>query len=55
MINDAVASLQAIEEMLTQKTLAQLQTRLAIRGCLKELRDISAQCTAEDSRRAPAH
>ena len=46
MINDAVARLQAIEEALTQKTLAQLQTRLAIRGCLKELRDISAQAPA---------
>lgn len=55
MINDAVARLQAIEEMLTQKTLAQLQTRLSIRGCLKELRDISAQCTPQDSPRTPAH
>lgn len=55
MINDAVARLQAIEEQLTQKTLAQLQTRLAIRGCLKELRDISAQCTAQNSPQAPAY
>jgi hypothetical protein len=52
MINDAVAKLQAIEEKLTQKTSAQLQTRLAIRGCLKELRVITAQAT---SPQASAH
>jgi hypothetical protein len=53
MINDAVAKLRAIEEKLTQKTLSQLQTRLAIRGCLKELRDITAEASA--SPRASAH
>jgi hypothetical protein len=41
MIADAVARIQAIEQQLTEKTQIQLQTRLAIRGCLKELRDIS--------------
>lgn len=41
MIADAVARIQAIEQQLTGKTLTQLQTRLAIRGCLKELRHIS--------------
>lgn len=46
MISDAVARLQTIEEKLTQKTLAHLHTRLAIRGCLKELRDISVQTSA---------
>jgi hypothetical protein len=41
MIADAVARIQAIEQQLTEKTQIQLQTRLAIRGCLKELREIS--------------
>jgi hypothetical protein len=41
MIEDAVARIQAIEQELTQKTRSQLQARLTIRGCLKELRDIS--------------
>lgn len=43
MIDDAVARIQAIEQKLTEKTLRQLQVRLAIRGCLRELRDLSAQ------------
>jgi hypothetical protein len=41
MIEDAVARLQAIEQALTEKTSTQLQARLTIRGCLKELRVIS--------------
>jgi hypothetical protein len=41
MIQDAVARIQAIEQKLTGKSLVQLQARLTIRGCLKELRDIS--------------
>jgi hypothetical protein len=41
MIADAVARIQAIEQQLTEKTQIQLQTRLTIRACLKELRDIS--------------
>ena len=43
MIDDAVARIQAIEQTLTEKSLTQLQMRLAIRGCLKELRAISSQ------------
>jgi hypothetical protein len=43
MIDDAVTRIQAIEQMLTEKTLVQLQARLSIRGCLKELRTISGQ------------
>lgn len=46
MIHDAVARIQAIEQALTEKSLVQLQTRLAIRGCLKELRAISSQLEA---------
>ena len=41
MIEDAVTRIQAIEKQLTDKTRLQLQARLTIRGCLKELRDIS--------------
>jgi hypothetical protein len=41
MIQDAVARIQAIEQKLTGKSLVQLQAKLTIRGCLKELRDIS--------------
>jgi spore coat polysaccharide biosynthesis protein SpsF (cytidylyltransferase family) len=43
MIDDAVARIQAIEQTLTEKSLIQLQMRLAIRSCLKELRAISSQ------------
>jgi hypothetical protein len=46
MIDDAVASIQAIEQKLTGKTLTQLQARLTIRGCLKELRTISGELDA---------
>ena len=49
MIEDAVARIQAIEQELTQKTRAQLQARLTIRGCLKELRDISGHPPAAAS------
>ncbi len=42
MIADAVARIQAIEQQLKEKTSLQLRARLTIRGCLKELRDISA-------------
>jgi uncharacterized protein YhaN len=41
MIADTVARIQAIEQKLTEKTQDHLQTRLAIRSCLKELREIS--------------
>ena len=41
MIEDAVARIQALEQALTEKTQPQLQARLTIRGCLKELRVIS--------------
>ena len=41
MIEDAVARIQAIEQKLTEKTQPQLQMRLTIRGCLKELRTLS--------------
>jgi len=41
MIAEAVARIQAIEEDLTGKTQIPVQARLAIRSCLKELRDIS--------------
>jgi hypothetical protein len=44
MISDAVARIQAIEQKLTEKTQIQLQARLIIRSCLKELRDISSDC-----------
>lgn len=44
MIEDAVAKIQAIEQQLREKTRAQLQARLMIRGCLKELRDLSGHC-----------
>ena len=43
MIDDAVARIQAIEQKLTEKTATQLQARLTIRGCLKELRTIAGQ------------
>ncbi len=59
MITDAVTRIQAIEQRLTEKTLTQLQARLTIRACLKELRDISSHRelnTAEpDGQRQQAH
>ena len=48
MIADAVARIQAIELELTEKTQRQLQARLSIRGCLKELRNISNQASKSD-------
>jgi len=44
MIADALAKIQALEQTLTGKTAVQLNTRLTIRACLKELREISAPC-----------
>jgi hypothetical protein len=40
MIAEAVTRIQEIEQSLTEKTRPQLQIRLSIRACLKELRDI---------------
>jgi hypothetical protein len=40
MIAEAVGKIQAIEQQLTEKTKFQLQARLTIRACLKELREI---------------
>ena len=40
MIAEAVGKIQAIEQQLTEKTKLQLQARLTIRACLKELRKI---------------
>jgi hypothetical protein len=47
MIADVVARIEAIEQQLTGKTLAQLQARLTIRGALKELRGASHQTAAD--------
>ncbi|MGQ0686010.1 hypothetical protein [Bradyrhizobium sp.] len=58
MIEDAVARIQAIEQQLTQKTRRQLQARLTIRGCLKELRHISGHhslASAQEAEIRPAH
>lgn len=59
MIADAVDRIQAIEQRLTEKTDAQLQARLTIRACLKELRDISRESQAAelnlDRELQPAH
>jgi hypothetical protein len=59
MIADAVTRIQAIEQKLTEKTQIQLQARLTIRGCLKELRDISGRrqpaATESDGNIQPAH
>jgi hypothetical protein len=57
MIEDAVAKIQAIEYALKDKTLIQLQARLTIRGCLKELRGISTQVepVAANDGRLPVH
>ncbi len=49
MIEDAVDRIQAIEQKLTEKTKVQLQARLTIRACLKELRDISGHCPSAAS------
>jgi hypothetical protein len=40
MIAEAVGKIQAIEQQLTEKTKFQLQARLTIRACLRELREI---------------
>ena len=59
MIEDAVARIEAIEQQLKEKTRVQLQARLTIRGCLKELRDISghhqAIAPAPDTKLRSAH
>jgi hypothetical protein len=59
MIADAVTRIQAIEQKLTEKTQIQLQARLTIRACLKELRDISGRrqpaTTASDGELQSAH
>jgi hypothetical protein len=54
MIADVVARIQALEQKLTEKTPLQLQARLTIRACLKELRDISAKLEAGGDSRASA-
>ena len=46
MIAEAVGKIQAIEQQLTEKSRLQLQARLTIRGCLKELREIGGPATA---------
>jgi hypothetical protein len=53
-IAHAVDRIQAIEQRLTEKTDIQLQARLTIRACLKELRDISRQRQAVTSGRDSA-
>jgi hypothetical protein len=57
MIEDAVARIQAIEQQLKEKARIQLQARLTIRGCPKELRDISGhhQAIAPTPDTRPAH
>lgn len=47
MIADAVGRIQAIEQQLTEKTRLQLQARLAIRACLKELRELRGPSDSE--------
>ncbi|HVX76251.1 MAG TPA: hypothetical protein VHB49_08995 [Bradyrhizobium sp.] len=57
MIAEAVTRIQAIEQKLTEKTRNQLQARLSIRACLKELRDISSgrEASGPDRELQPAH
>ena len=48
MIEDAVTRIQAIEQQLREKTRVQLQARLTIRTCLKELRDMTGRNPAAE-------
>jgi hypothetical protein len=55
MIADAVARIQPLEQKLTEKTPIQLQARLTMRACLKELRDISTKLDSGGSRASAAY
>jgi hypothetical protein len=44
MLEQAITELQNIEQSVTRKTLSDLQIRLALRFCLKELRALSVAC-----------
>jgi hypothetical protein len=44
MLEQAITELQNIERSLARKTLSDLQIRLALRSCLKELRALSVAC-----------
>jgi hypothetical protein len=44
MLEQAITELQNIERSVVRKTLSDLQIRLALRSCLKELRSLSVAC-----------
>ena len=44
MLEQAITELQNIERSVARKTLSDLQIRLALRSCLKELRALSVAC-----------
>lgn len=42
MLKNAISDVQMIERSIAKKTLSDLQVRLALRSCLKELRSMAA-------------
>ena len=44
MLEQAITEIQTIERSVARKTLSDLQIRLALRSCLKELRALSVAC-----------
>ena len=44
MLEQAITELQNIERSVVRKTLSDLEIRLALRSCLKELRSLSVAC-----------
>ncbi|MBX9709638.1 MAG: hypothetical protein K2X60_01260 [Xanthobacteraceae bacterium] len=51
MLGQAIANVQKLEKQVTGKTPAQLNARIAIRACLKELRSIAADAHQADQER----
>jgi hypothetical protein len=41
-LKNAISDVQMIERSISKKTLSDLQVRLALRSCLKELRSVAA-------------
>jgi hypothetical protein len=46
MLEQAITELQNIEKAIARKTRSELQIRMALRSCLKQLRALSVACPA---------
>ncbi len=52
MLGQAIANVQKLETQVAGKTPGQLRARIAIRACLKELRDIATEVGDTDQKRS---